>query len=148
MPIIFCGLSNFTAKVWKWKIYDRSDVFVWEMNTSVCGWSCERIYVPTTEWVGTYCFWCGSRLRRHPRCSLSALYLLNQWVDFDQTCTDPLLGGRKEGIRFWWPWPHFQCHTSTLKFSNFDQKMLACTLSLEPNDRFWAIFIYCNVGMV
>ena len=31
---------------------------------------------------------------------------------FDQTCTDTLFGGRKEVIRFWWPWPHFQSHTS------------------------------------
>ena len=28
-------------------------------------------------------------------------YLLNQWVDFDQTCIDTLLGGGKEMIRFW-----------------------------------------------
>ena len=27
---------------------------------------------------------------------LSALYLMNQWVDFDQTCTDTLLGGGKK----------------------------------------------------
>ena len=30
---------------------------------------------------GVYCFWCGSRRRR--RSLLSALYLLNQWMDFD-----------------------------------------------------------------
>ena len=60
---------------------------------------------------------------------------------------DTLLGGRKEVIRLW-PWPHFQGHTSTLKFSNFDQKQLVYTLSLKPNDGFWPNFIYCNVGMV
>ena len=76
-------------------------------------------------------------------CLLS--YLLNQWVDFDQICTDTLLGGRKEVISFWWPWPHFQDHTSSLKFS---PKKLVCTLSLEPNDGFWPNFIYCNVGMI
>ena len=27
--------------------------------------------------------------------------LLNRWTDFDQTCTDTLLGGRSELIRFW-----------------------------------------------
>ena len=52
-------------------------------------------------------------------------YLLNQWVGFDQTCTDTLLGGRKEVIRFWWPWLYFQGHTSTSKFSNFYQNL--CT---------------------
>ena len=30
-------------------------------------------------------------------------YLLNQWVDFDQTCIDTLLGQGKEVITFWWP---------------------------------------------
>ena len=58
---------------------------------------------PQQRGGGTYCFWCRSRRSWYPHCSLSALYLLNQWVDFDQTCTDTLLGGRKEVIRFWWP---------------------------------------------
>ena len=40
------------------------------------------------------------------------LYLLNQSADFDQTCADTLLGGKKEVIRFWWPWPRFQGHSS------------------------------------
>ena len=40
--------------------------------------------------------------------------LLNQCMDFDQTCTETSLRQGKEMIRFWWPWPHFQCHTSTL----------------------------------
>ena len=31
---------------------------------------------------------------------LSALYLVNQWVDFDQTCVEALLGHGKEVIRF------------------------------------------------
>ena len=57
-------------------------------------------HVPSTEGEGGHnWFWCGSRQRRCPRCSLSALYLLNQWVDFHQTCTGTLLGGRKEVIR-------------------------------------------------
>ena len=32
----------------------------------------------------------------HPGCSLSVFCLLNQLVEFAQTCTDTLLGGRKE----------------------------------------------------
>ena len=32
---------------------------------------------------------------------------LNQWVDFDQTCTETTLRQGKEVIRFWRPWPHF-----------------------------------------
>ena len=65
---------------------------------------------------GTYCFWCGSRRcgRLRPRSFISARYLLNRWTDFDQTCTDTLLGGRNELIRFWWPWPNFQGHSDLL----------------------------------
>ena len=54
---------------------------------------------PQPKGGGTYCFWCG--YRRRPRCFVSARYLLNRWTDFDQTCTDTLLGGRNELIRFW-----------------------------------------------
>ena len=61
---------------------------------------------------GWYCFCCGSHRNRHPRSVLFALYLLNQWVDFDQTGIYALLGREKEVIRS--RWPHFQCHTSTL----------------------------------
>ena len=31
---------------------------------------------------------------------VSVRYLLNQWVEFDQTCIDTLLGGWEELIRF------------------------------------------------
>ena len=57
--------------------------------------------------------------------SLCAHYILNQWLEFYQTSTDTSLGHRKEVIRFWWPWPHFQGHyiIKTLKMS------LVCTLS-------------------
>ena len=44
------------------------------------------------------------------RKSLCAHYLLNQWLEFYQTSTNTSLGHRKEVIRFWWPWPHFQGH--------------------------------------
>ena len=72
---------------------------------------------------GTYCFWCRSCWRL---CSfLSALYLLNQWVDFDQTCTNTLLGVGKEVIKFWWLWPHFQGHTSTLNYQILTKKSLS-----------------------
>ena len=50
---------------------------------------------------GAYCFWCGSCRRRRPRSFLFALYLVNQYLDFDQTCTDIFLGRGKEVIRFW-----------------------------------------------
>ena len=32
---------------------------------------------------------------------ISVHYLLNQLMDFDQTCIDTLLGGGEELIRFW-----------------------------------------------
>ena len=45
---------------------------------------------------------------------MSALCLLNQLVNFDQSCIETPFGNGKEMIRFWWPWSHFQGHTSTL----------------------------------
>ena len=68
--------------------------------------------------------WSTKFHRRRLHSWLSALCLLNQWVDFDQTGTDTLLGWGKEMIRFGWLWTHFQGHSSTLKFSNFVQKSL------------------------
>ena len=50
-------------------------------------------------------------------------------------------------FRFWWPWPHFQGHTSTLNVK-FWPKKLVCTLSLEPNDGFWPTFMYCIIGII
>ena len=47
----------------------------------------------------------GLRLLKN---GLSALYLLKEWMDFDQTCTTVLLWHEKELIRFWWPWSHFK----------------------------------------
>ena len=90
-----------------------------------------RYLVPQPKGRGEILFWYGSCRLWHPGCSLSALYLLNQLVEFDQTCTDTLLGGRKEVVRFWWHWPHFEGHTSTLKFSNFDQKRLSACYPLK-----------------
>ena len=84
----------------------------------------------------TYCFWCRSRRRRHrhrrrcSRCFLSALCILNQCVDFDLTCTDTLLGQRKKVVGFWWPWSHFESHTSTLNY-RFEQKRLSALYILN-----------------
>ena len=41
---------------------------------------------------------------------LSACYLLNEWMNFNQTCTATMLRHEKELITFWWPWPYFQGH--------------------------------------
>ena len=60
-------------------------------------------------------------------------YLLNQWMDFNQTCIDTWLGWGKELIRFWWPWPHFQGHqpmkTDQIRFSD--------AISSEQMNGFW-----------
>ena len=74
-------------------------------------------------------------------------YLTNQFVDFDQTCIETPLGHGEEMIRFCWPWPHFQGHTSTLNVK-FWPKKFVCTLSLEPNDGFWPNFMYCIIGIL
>ena len=42
---------------------------------------------------------------------LSAPYVQNEWMDFDQTCSSILLWHGKELIRFRWLWTHFQGHT-------------------------------------
>ena len=42
--------------------------------------------------------------------SLCAYYTLNQWLEFEQTSTNRLLGHGKEVIRFLWPGPRFQGH--------------------------------------
>ena len=50
---------------------------------------------------------------------ISVHYLLNQSMDFDQTCIVTLLGDGEELIRFWRPWPYFQGHSGTLKCPKF-----------------------------
>ena len=64
---------------------------------------------------------------------LSASYLLNEWMDFYQTCTSILLRHGKELIRFWWPWSHFQGH----RRAQIVGKWLVCTLSPEWMGGFW-----------
>ena len=97
---------------------------------------------PNRRW-GTYCFWCVSRRRRRrrqrprrrprPRSFFPTWYLLNQWMDFNQTCIDTWLGGEKELIRLWWPWPYFQGHqpmkTDQIRFSD--------AISSEQMNGFW-----------
>ena len=63
-------------------------------------------------------------------------------------CIETPLGHGEEIIRFWWPWPHFQGHTSTLNVKFWPQKKLVCTLSLETNDGFWPNFMYCIIGII
>ena len=53
---------------------------------------------PLQRGGGTYCFWCGSRWRR--RSFLSARYLLNHWMDLDQTSTETSLGQPNRVIIF------------------------------------------------
>ena len=120
----------------------NSQNLVFHWNGGPSGWDfpvptehqwCIMFPKPKGRW--TYCFWCGSRRRqrrhRPPHSFLSALCLLTQWVDFDQTCIDTLLGRGKEAVRFWWPWLHCKGHTSTLTFSNFDQKRLSAPYLLN-----------------
>ena len=40
------------------------------------------------------------RSRRHPHSFFCLGYLLNQWMDFDQTCIETLVGGWNELVRF------------------------------------------------
>ena len=52
------------------------------------------------------CFWCvpvgvSVGVCVSIRFFISVHYLLNQWMDFDQTCIDTLLGGGEEMIRLW-----------------------------------------------
>ena len=48
------------------------------------------------EGWGTYCFWCGTCWGR--RSFFSVPYLLNQRMNFAQTCIDTLLGGGTCGL--------------------------------------------------
>ena len=75
----------------------------------------QLIMSPPLRGMETYCFWCGSRrlwrwCRYHT--FLSAQYLVNQWLVSYQTFMDILMGHNKELVRFWWPWPNFQGHSS------------------------------------
>ena len=60
---------------------------------------------PNREGEGIYCFWCRSCWHSGIGVSFNFIvsmhYILNQLLDFDQTCTDTLLGGGEELFRFW-----------------------------------------------
>ena len=62
-------------------------------------------------------------------------YLLNWWMDFDQTCLYTVLGKGKVLSRFGWLWPNFQGHTCTLKCLKYGYR----ALSSEPVNWFWRI---------
>ena len=138
--------SENTGFVWKllqpetWNLADA--VTTYKVNHYKI-FQCHRqrfLCPPNWRW-GTYCFWCGSRrrprLRPRRRTRLRSFfptrYLLNQWMDFIQTCIDTWLGGGKELIRFWWPWPHFQgrqpMKTDQIRFSD--------AISSEQVNGFW-----------
>ena len=69
---------------------------LWWVRSSVCVCVC----VPEAHSMQMVGPW-GRYLRLRPHSFASARYLLNGWTDFDQPCTDTLLGGRNELIRFW-----------------------------------------------
>ena len=52
-------------------------------------------------------------------------------MEFDQSSTDTSMGLRKEVIRFWWPWSHFQGHTGTLKLKYWLEKSLCAHFILN-----------------
>ena len=104
----FKGYLGDNQSNWEVSIHVISFHFIWSLTIlcpllEICLYGNDRNYVPPTEGGGNYCFWCGwrRRLRRRPRCFVSVRYLLNRRTDCDQTCTDTLLGGRNELIRFW-----------------------------------------------
>ena len=73
-------------------------------------------------------------VRRHRRSLLSALYLLNEWMDFGQTYTNLSLGGGKMLILmtltpFSWSHEDLECWKKA-------GKLLVCTLSPERMDGF------------
>ena len=80
---------------------------------------------PQPKRDGTYCFWCGSRQR--PRSFVS---VLNQWVDFDQTCIDTLLGGRKELGYILVTLTLFSRSNQHFEMSNFDQNRVSVYLMI------------------
>ena len=65
--------------------------------------------------------------------SFLCIIFWTNWWNFDQTCIDTLLGGGKELLRFWWPWPYIQGHSGTLKCPQYGFH----ALSSELVDAFW-----------
>ena len=83
-------------------------------------------YVSPPKGRGTYCFWCGSYLRRHSL--FEALYLLNLWMDSDQTCIVTSLGWGKQSLVMMAMTSFSRAHAPKNQ-SILSQKWLVCTIS-------------------
>ena len=79
--------------------FDSLGALFWRQQSYVVG----MYYVPLTEGERGHIAFSADPVGVGVRLAHCLHSLLNQWVDFDQTCTDTLLGGRKEVIRFWGP---------------------------------------------
>ena len=90
---------------------------------------------PTRRKGGIYCFDRIPSALALASAFISVHYLLNQLMDFDQTCIDTLFGNGKEMIRFWWPRLCFQGHRGTLKCQKYGFRALSSELvdGLWPN---------------
>ena len=75
--------------------------------TQIYHWEGEKCWLDFDDLDPIFKVTGGLRLLEN---GLSTPCLLNEWIDFNQTCTSILLGHVKELIRFWWPWSHFQGH--------------------------------------
>ena len=105
-------------------------------------WHCRTWnYVHRTFGRGAYCF-CGSRRRS----LLSTLSWTNGWI-LTKLAQTHYWEREKQWLYFGDLDLIFKV-TPALKFLNFDQKKIVCTLSLEPNNGFWPNFMYYNFGMV
>ena len=63
--------------------------------------SLELLLCTATKGEGGHISFSADPGRRRRRDSLVSPYLLNQWVEFYQTCMDISLGQAKELIKFW-----------------------------------------------
>ena len=88
----------------------------------------------------TYCFG-ADPIGIHVASCLHSIFWTNGWILTKLAHMHYWDGGKK--------WLDFGDLNLIFKVTPaLDQKKLVCTLSLEPNDRFWPNFINCNVGMV
>ena len=85
---------------------------------------------PQPKW-GTYWFWCGSRWRRRPRSLLSALYLLNQRVDFSPNLQRHIIGTGKRSDWILVTLTLFSRSHQPFELSHFDQKRLSAPYLLN-----------------
>ena len=69
------------------------------LNTQMTDLEMAKSVPPLTEWEGVHIAFGADPVGV---CEASCLYyLLNQWMDSEQSCTHTLLGQQKEKIRFW-----------------------------------------------